>query len=75
MSFQVYVCPILWRSDIKKWNTTRPTENQGSHRDATPNNKKELQTFLGIFDHLSKFSPNTASVCEPLQKVTSSRAV
>ena len=30
------------------------------------NNKKELQAFLGIINYLSKFSPSTASVCEPL---------
>ena len=31
-----------------------------------PKNKKELQTFLGIMDYLSKFSPSTADVCEAL---------
>ena len=41
----------------------------------TPNNKKELQAFLGIINYLSKFSPSTASICEPLQKLTSSKAV
>ena len=35
-SFQVYICPILWRGDIKKLSTTRPTENQSPHGDTTP---------------------------------------
>ena len=33
--------------------------------------KKELQSFLGILNYLSKFSPMTAEVYEPLQKYTS----
>ena len=38
------------------------------------NNKKELQAFLGVINYLGKFSPDTISVCEPLQKLTSGRA-
>ena len=40
-----------------------------------PNNKKEFHAFLGIINYLSKFSPSTASMCETLQKLMSSRAV
>ena len=39
-----------------------------------PNNKKELQVFLGIINYLGKFSPGTADVCDPLHKLTSSKA-
>ena len=39
------------------------------------NNKKELQAYLGIINYLSKYSPSTAGVCEPLWKLMSSRAV
>ena len=38
-----------------------------------PKNKKELQAFYGIINYLGKFSPGTAEVCEPLQKLTSSK--
>ena len=38
-----------------------------------PKNKGELQSFLGVIDYLGKFSPGTADVCDPLQKLTSSR--
>ena len=38
-----------------------------------PNNKRELQAILGIIDYLSKFSPDTTVVCDPLQKLTSSK--
>ena len=40
-----------------------------------PNNKKELQAFLGIISYLGKFSPGTADVCDPLRKLTSSKAI
>ena len=38
-----------------------------------PKNKRELQSFLGIINYLSKFSPGTAEVCKPLRKLTSSK--
>ena len=38
-----------------------------------PNNKKELQAFLGIVNYLGKFSSGTAEVCDLLQKLTSSK--
>ena len=37
------------------------------------NNKKELQTFLGIINYLGKFSPGTADMCDPLHKLMSSK--
>ena len=40
----------------------------------TPNNKRELQDFLGIINYLDKFSPGMAEVCDPLQKLTLSKA-
>ena len=40
-----------------------------------PNNKKELQAFLSIINYLGKFSPGTADVCDPLHKLTSSKAI
>ena len=40
-----------------------------------PNNKKEIQAFMGIINYLNIFSHSTASVCEPLQKLMSNRAV
>ena len=36
-----------------------------------PKKKKELQSFLGIHNSLSKFSPVPEEVCEPLHKLTS----
>ena len=39
-----------------------------------PQNKKELQPFLGIINCLNKFSPGTLEACEPLRKLTSSKA-
>ena len=39
-----------------------------------PKNKRELQAFLGIISYLGKFSPGTVEVCDPLQKLTLSKA-
>ena len=36
-----------------------------------PKTKKKLQSFLGIINYLSKFSPMAVGVCEPLLKLTS----
>ena len=38
-----------------------------------PDNKRELQAFLGIIKYLGKFSPGTAVVYDPLWKLTSSK--
>ena len=38
-----------------------------------PNNKRELQKFLGIISYLSKFSPGTADMCDQLYKLTLSK--
>ena len=40
----------------------------------TPNNKKELQAFLGIVNYLSICSPGTADICDPLHKLMLSKA-
>ena len=32
-----------------------------------PTNLKDLQTFLGMVQYLSKFSPRTAEIAEPLR--------
>ena len=71
----MYISPILLGGHITEWSTTGLAENQGLGQNATPRNKKELQAFLGIINYLGKFSPNTVSICDKLQKLTSSRAV
>ena len=38
-----------------------------------PNNKRELQAFLGIINYLGKFPPGISEVCEPFRKLTSSK--
>ena len=40
-----------------------------------PNNKKELQAFLGIINYLGKFSSGTADVHDPLHKLTSIKVI
>ena len=38
-----------------------------------PDNNRELQAFLGIFIYLGNVFPSTAIVCDPLQKLISSK--
>ena len=40
-----------------------------------PNNKRELQASLGIINYLGKFSPGMVELCDPLWKLTLSKAV
>ena len=35
----------------------------------------ELQSFLGMVNYLSEFSPTTKEVCKPLRRMTSVNAV
>ena len=49
-----------------------PGDDQALMDMPPPNNKRELQVFLGIINYFGKFSPGMAVVCDPLQKLTSS---
>ena len=66
----MHIHPLLWRSDIEKRSTTRPTKIKALTDMPAPNNKKKLQAFLGIINYLGKFSPGTADICDPLHKLT-----
>ena len=70
----MYIHTILWWSSIKGKHATRPTKIKVLTYISVPNNKRELQTFLGIINFLGKFSPGMVEVCDPLQKLTSSKA-
>ena len=39
-----------------------------------PRNLKDLQTFLGMVQYLSKFSPRIAEIAEPLRDLTKKHA-
>ena len=69
----MHIYSILHRSDIMKRSTTRPQKVKALIDIPPPNNKKELQAFLGIMNYLSKFSPGSPEVCDPLLKLTSSK--
>ena len=71
----MYIHPILWQGNIEKWCTTGPQKISALMEMPPPNTKKELQAFLSIINYLGKFSLLTAAVCEPIHKLTSSKAV
>ena len=39
-----------------------------------PKTQRELKSFWGIVNYLSKFSPMTAELCKPLRRLTSVNA-
>ena len=57
MSFQVYISSIFWGNHNLTWSKTISTEAEGTHGDAPPKTKKELQAFLLMINYLGKFSP------------------
>ena len=68
MPFQVQISPIFGEMRSE----TRPMKVINSYRDVTSKNKKkEIQTFFGIIDYISKFSPSTADICESLRQLIS----
>ena len=73
MSFQVHINTVLCQSSIMRRPPTRSTKDQSTDQMPVPKNKRELQAFLGTINYLGKFSPSTLEVCEPLQKLTSSK--
>ena len=53
----------------------RSTDAQGTYGNAPLKNKKELQAFLGIINYLGKYCPSTSNMCEPVQKLMSSKTL
>ena len=52
----MYICPILQRGYFEKWSAARPAQTIKTLMDMPlPNNKRELQTFLGIINYLGKY--------------------
>ena len=60
--FTLTSIPILCRDEMEYNQTHRKIKVLMEM--PLPNNKRELQTFLGIINYLSKFSPSMASICE-----------
>ena len=61
---------LCWDNSMTR-SESRPKKSSTLTNMPLLNNKKELQSFLGITNYLSKFSPTTAEVFQPLQKLTS----
>ena len=73
MSFQMYICLIFGEVILRNVVQPDPQKIKALMDMPSPNNTRELQAFLGIFNYLGKFSPGTVAVCDPLQRLTSSR--
>ena len=69
----MHINTVLWKVVSRESVQPDPQKVRAVTKIPVPKNKKELQAFLGIINYLGKFSPDTAEVCEPLRKLTSSK--
>ena len=72
--FRCTSIPFFGKVILRKGIQPDPQKSKALTDMPASNNKKELQAFLGIINYLAKFSPGTADVCDPLCKLTSSKA-
>ena len=64
---------LVFGEDISKHGVKPDPQKLKAHkRDAISKNKKGTPSILGIINYLSKFSPSTADICEPLRQLMSS---
>ena len=69
MSFQVHINTVLQRSSLKRGHPARSMQKFRALTEMlAPQNKKELQAFLGMINYLSKFSPDMSEVCKTTEK-------
>ena len=74
MLFQMHIHPIFGEIISSQHVKPDPWKLKAFMVKTTSKIKKEPQTFLGIINYLSKFSPSTADVYESLRQLTSSKA-
>ena len=71
MPFQMYAGSIFGESMSRNGVKPDPQKLKAMMEIPPPKNKKELQTFLGIINYLSGFSPSIADTCKALKQLTS----
>ena len=74
MPFQVHQHPFLGEIILWYGLSSDPRKVQVLMNMPPPSHKNELQSFLGILNYLSKFSPMTAEICKLLQKLMLAKA-
>ena len=69
---------LAMRSQRTEMATTKSNKWRNNRRQVPtkqPENKKELQSFLGLCQYLTKFTPELASLSEPLRFLTRKNAI
>ena len=74
MPFELHFYPFFEKVILRKGVQPDPQKIKALTDMLAPNNKKELQLPLVLLTILANFSPGTADVCDPLHKLTSSKA-
>ena len=60
---------LLWRSITNKWLQTSPEQNTAIVEMPSPSSKKEVQSFIGMINYLSKFSSRLTELAEPIREL------
>ena len=68
-AIQVHRSQLLWGDVHNRWPQTSPEQNHHYSQNATPSSKKEVQSFIGMINYLSKFSPRLTELAEPIKEL------
>ena len=75
MTFQMHISPVFGEVISSHDVNPDPLKLKAEILEEMPppKTKRKLQAFFGIINYLSKFSPHTADVFEPIRLLTSSK--
>ena len=74
MSIQADRNTFIWGGNLQAWVSTDPAKVKALTDMPPPTTKRELQSFLGKVNYLSKFPTMTGEVCEQQRRLTSVNA-
>ena len=64
---------LLWGDIHNRSLQTSPEQNHCYSQDATPSSNKEVQSFIGMINYLSKFSPRLTQLAEPIRELVNDK--
>ena len=60
---------LLWGDIYNRWPQTSPEQNHHYSQDVIHWPQKEVQSFIGMINYLSKFSPRLTELAEPIKEL------
>ena len=67
IAMQVHGSKLLWGNIHNRWLQTSSEQNHHHSRD--PSSKNEVQSFIGMINYLSKFSPRLTELAKPIREL------